>query len=38
MTLGDNAGWERELREALRIYTAMGATGYVERIAGELRS
>jgi tetratricopeptide (TPR) repeat protein len=36
--LGDPAGWERELREALRIYTAMGATGWMERIAKELAS
>jgi hypothetical protein len=36
--LGDGAGWERELREALRIYTEMDATGYMERIAAELAS
>ena len=36
--LGDEAGWERELREALRIYTAMDATGWMERIAEELAS
>ena len=35
--LGDAAGWERELREALRIYTEMDATGWMERIAAELR-
>jgi hypothetical protein len=36
--LGDVAGWERELREALRIYTEMDATGWMERIAAELAS
>ncbi len=36
--LGDAAGCERELREALRIYTAMGATGWMERIEKELAS
>jgi ATP/maltotriose-dependent transcriptional regulator MalT len=34
--VGDEAGWERELREALRIYTQMDATGWMERIAREL--
>jgi hypothetical protein len=36
--VGDDVGWERELREALRIYTEMDATGYMERIAKELAS
>jgi class 3 adenylate cyclase/tetratricopeptide (TPR) repeat protein len=36
--LGDRAGWERELREALRVYTAIGATGWAERIRQELAS
>jgi thymidine phosphorylase len=36
--LGDAAGHERELREALRIYTAMGATGWMERVPRELAS
>jgi hypothetical protein len=36
--LGDEAGRERELREALRIYTAMNATGWMERIERELAS
>jgi class 3 adenylate cyclase/tetratricopeptide (TPR) repeat protein len=31
--LGDDAGWERELREAERMYAEMGATGHLERIA-----
>jgi class 3 adenylate cyclase/tetratricopeptide (TPR) repeat protein len=34
--LGDDAGWERELRAALRLYTTMEATGWMERIAAEL--
>ncbi len=36
--LGDEAGWERELREALRIYTQMDATVWVERVSQELAS
>jgi tetratricopeptide (TPR) repeat protein len=36
-TLGDSAGRERELREAHRLFTEMGATGYAERMAKELR-
>ena len=36
--VGDAAGWERELREALRIYTQMDATGWMERIEQELAS
>ena len=36
--VGDAAGWERELREALRIYTEMDATGWMERIERELAS
>lgn len=35
---GALVGAERELREALRIYTAMEATGWMERIAEELAS
>jgi len=27
---------DRELREAQRLYTEMGATGHAERLAGEL--
>jgi tetratricopeptide (TPR) repeat protein len=34
--LGDEAGRERELREAHRLYTEMGATGHAERLAKEL--
>jgi tetratricopeptide (TPR) repeat protein len=34
--LGDEADWQRELREALRIYTQMGATVWVERVTQEL--
>jgi class 3 adenylate cyclase/tetratricopeptide (TPR) repeat protein len=33
---GDDATRERELREAHRLYTEMGATGHAERLAGEL--
>jgi adenylate cyclase len=33
---GDAAAAERELREAQRLYAAMGATGHAERVAGEL--
>jgi len=36
--VGDEVGWERELREALRIYTQMDATGWMERIEQELAS
>ena len=32
----DQAGCERELREAHRLYTEMGATGHAERVAKEL--
>jgi len=35
--LGDEAGWERELRDAHRLYSEMGATGYAERLAEELQ-
>lgn len=38
LQLGDEAGWQRELREALRIYTDMDATGWMERVAEELAS
>jgi adenylate cyclase len=34
--LGDTAARERELREAHRLYTEMGATGHAERLAREL--
>jgi tetratricopeptide (TPR) repeat protein len=33
---GDAAAAERELREAQRLYAAMGATGHAERLAREL--
>ncbi len=33
---GDGAEAERELREAHRLYTEMGATGHAERVAREL--
>ncbi len=33
---GDEAGRERHLREAHRLYTEIGATGYAERVAREL--
>jgi adenylate cyclase len=33
---GDDATRERELREAYRLYTEMGATGHAERLAREL--
>jgi hypothetical protein len=31
--LGDEVTWERELREAHRLFTEMGATGHAERIS-----
>ena len=34
--LGDEATCERELREAHRLYSEMGATGHAERVAREL--
>jgi len=34
--LGDEAAWERELREALRLFTAIGATGHAERVSRQL--
>jgi adenylate cyclase len=34
--LGDEPSRERELREAHRLYTEMGATGHAERVAREL--
>jgi class 3 adenylate cyclase/tetratricopeptide (TPR) repeat protein len=34
--LGDDASAERELREAHRLYTGIGATGHAERLAKEL--
>jgi uncharacterized protein HemY len=36
--LGDEAGHARELREAQRLYAAMGADGHVQRLATELES
>ncbi len=33
---GDDNTCERELREAHRLYTEMGATGHAERLAREL--
>jgi class 3 adenylate cyclase len=33
---GDEEGRERELREAHRIFTEIGATGHAQRLAGEL--
>jgi tetratricopeptide (TPR) repeat protein len=36
--LGDPAGCERELREARRLFSEMGATGHAERVARELAS
>ena len=35
--LGDQAARERELREAHRLYTEMGAAGHAERVARELQ-
>ena len=35
---GDEVGWERELREALRLYTEMGATQWIARITQILPS
>jgi hypothetical protein len=34
--LGDEVGYQRELREAHRLFTEMGATGHAERISREL--
>ncbi len=36
--LGDQASRERELREAHRLFTEMGATGHAERVGRELDS
>ncbi len=33
---GDEAARDRELREAHRLFTEMGATGHAERLAREL--
>ena len=33
---GDEEGRERELREAHRLFTEIGATGHAERLTGEL--
>ncbi len=35
---GDEPGARRELREAHRLYTEMGATGHAERVERELGS
>ncbi len=35
---GDPGAHQRELREAHRLYTEMGATGHSERLARELDS
>jgi hypothetical protein len=34
--LGKDSARERELREAHRLYTEMGATGHAQRLAREL--
>jgi hypothetical protein len=34
--IGDETVWERELREAHRLFTEMGATGHVARLEREL--
>jgi len=34
--LGDEPGFERELREAHRLFAELGATGHAERLAREL--
>ena len=34
--LGDEAGWERSLREAQRLFAEMGAAPRAERLAREL--
>jgi tetratricopeptide (TPR) repeat protein len=34
--LSDEVTWERELREAYRLFTEMGATGHAERISRQL--
>jgi len=34
--LGDDAAYQCELREALRLFVAMGATGHAERISRQL--
>jgi tetratricopeptide (TPR) repeat protein len=36
LALGDEAAHQRELREAHRLFTEMGATGHAERLAREL--
>ena len=35
--LGDDATCERDLREAHRLFTEMGATGHAERLAKEIK-
>jgi hypothetical protein len=34
--VGDEAAWERELREAVRLFDEMGATGHVARLGRAL--
>ena len=34
--LGDEERWERELREAYRLFTEIGAAGHAQRVAAEL--
>ncbi len=34
--LGDDAGYKREMGEALRLYKSMKAEGHVERLEKEL--
>ncbi len=34
--LGDDLAYERELREAHRLYTEIGATGHAERVGRAL--
>ncbi len=34
--LGDEAGYERELRRAQRLFVEMGATGHARRVAAQL--
>ena len=34
---GDDATYQRDLREAHRLFTEMGATGHAERLAKELK-
>ncbi len=34
--LGDEAGYQRELRQAQRLFVEMGATGHARRVAAQL--